>query len=165
MTQHLLLGMYAPLALVLGAPATLPLAALPVRARPRVAAVLRSRPLHALSHPATAAVLTVGALYLLYLAPLYTLSARSALVHQPLHVHFLLTGYLFAWAVAGPDPALRRPGTGLRIAEVVAAGGAQSSLAELLYSRASHHHPAAATARPRWNWPASGCTTAGTWPA
>jgi putative membrane protein len=61
MTQHLLLGMYAPLALVLGAPATLPLAALPVRARPRVAAVLRFRPLHALSHPATAAVLTVGA--------------------------------------------------------------------------------------------------------
>jgi putative membrane protein len=59
MTQHLLLGMYAPL--VLGAPATLPLAALPVRARPRVAAVLRSRPLHALSHPVTAAVLTVGA--------------------------------------------------------------------------------------------------------
>jgi putative membrane protein len=35
MTQHLLLGMYAPLALVLGAPATLPLAALPVRAWPQ----------------------------------------------------------------------------------------------------------------------------------
>jgi putative membrane protein len=35
MTQHLLLGMYALLALVLGAPATLPLAALPVRAWPQ----------------------------------------------------------------------------------------------------------------------------------
>jgi Cytochrome c oxidase caa3 assembly factor (Caa3_CtaG) len=39
MTQHLLLGMYAPLALVLGAPAILLLAPLLVRARPRVDAV------------------------------------------------------------------------------------------------------------------------------
>ena len=51
-------------------------------------------------------------------------------------MYFLLAGYVFAWAVAGPDPAPRRPGMGLRIAMVVAAGGAHSLLAKLLYSRA-----------------------------
>jgi putative membrane protein len=136
MVQHLLLGMYAPIALVLGAPMTLLLAALPVPARRPVAVVLRSRPLHVLSHVTTAAALSVGALYLLYLTPLYTLSTRSEFVHHLLHLHFVLAGYLFAWAVAGPDPAPRRPGKGVRIAVVVAAGGAHGFLAKLLFSRA-----------------------------
>ena len=146
LTQHLLLGMYAPLALVLGAPATLLLAALPVRSRPRVAAVL-----------------TVGGLYLLYLTPLYTLSARSALVHHPLHVHFLLAGYLFAWAVAGPDPAPRRPGMGCGSPWWSPPAAHTASWPSCSTPVPRHYHPAAATARPRWNWPASGCTKAGTW--
>jgi putative membrane protein len=137
MVQHLLLGMFAPLALALGAPMTLLLTALPAHSRRRVAAVLRSRPLHALSHVATAAVLNVGGLYLLYLTPLYALTNRSEPVHHLLHVHLLLAGYLFAWAVAGPDPAPRRPGTGTRVAVVIAAGAAHSFLATLLYSRAA----------------------------
>lgn len=136
MVQHLLLGLYAPLALVLAAPLTLLLAALPVPARRPVATVLRSRPLHMLSHVSTAAVLSVGGLYALYLTPLYALSMRSGNVHNLLHLHFLLAGYLLAWAVAGPDPGPRRPGTGVRIAVVIAAGGAHSFLAKLLYSRA-----------------------------
>jgi putative membrane protein len=136
MAQHLLLDMYAPIALALGAPVTLLLVALPRRCRRPVAALLRSRPLHALTHVATAAVLSVGGLYLLYLTPLYALTLRSEAAHHLLHAHLLLTGYLFAWAIAGPDPAPRRPGTAARITAVVAAGGAHSYLAMLLYSRA-----------------------------
>lgn len=136
MAQHLLLGMFAPMALVLGAPLSLLLAGLPVPARRPVAGVLRSRALHALSHVATAAVLSVGGLYLLYLTPLYALSARSEVVHHLLHLHFLLAGYLFAWAVAGPDPAPRRPGMAVRLAVLVVAGGFHAFLAKLLYSRA-----------------------------
>jgi putative membrane protein len=136
MAQHLLLGMFAPLALVLGAPLTLLLSGLPVSARRPVAVLLRSRALHALSHVATAAVLSVGGLYLLYLTSLYALSARSEVVHHLLHLHFLLAGYLFAWAVAGPDPAPRRPGMAVRLAVLVAAGGFHAFLAKLLYSRA-----------------------------
>lgn len=136
MAQHLLLAMYAPIALALGAPLTLLLAALPVSARRPVAVVLRSRPLHVLSHVTTAAVLSVGGLYLLYLSPLYALSARSEVVHHLLHLHFLVAGYLFAWAVAGPDPAPRRPGMAVRVAVLVAAGGAHAFLAKLLYARA-----------------------------
>jgi putative membrane protein len=141
MVQHLLLGMYAPLALALGAPMTLLLTALPQRSRRQVAAVLRSRPLHALTHVATAAVLSVGGLYLLYLTPLYALTTRSEPLHDLLHVHLLLAGYLFAWAVAGPDPAPRRPSTTARIAAVIAAGGAHSFLAQLLYSHAPNLPP------------------------
>lgn len=141
MAQHLLLGMYAPLALVLGAPATLLLSAVPVRSRRPASAVLRSRALHLLSHVATAAVLSVGGLYLLYLTPLYALTARSDLAHHLMHVHFLFAGYLFAWAVAGPDPAPRRPSTGLRIAVLIVAGGAHSVLAKVLYARAPELPP------------------------
>jgi putative membrane protein len=141
MVQHLLLGMYGPLALALGAPMTLLLVVLPNRSRRLVAAVLRSRPLHALTHVVIAAVLSVGGLYLLYLTPLYTLTTHSELVHHLLHVHLLVAGYLFAWAVAGPDPAPRRPGMAARIAVVIAAGGAHDFLAQVLYSRAPQLPP------------------------
>lgn len=136
MAQHLLLGMVAPIALVLGAPVTLLLSALPPAARRPVAVLLRSRALHGLSHVATAAVLSVGGLYLLYLTPLYALSAESEVGHHLLHLHFLLSGSLFAWAVAGPDPAPRRPGMAVRLAVLVVAGGCHAFLAKLLYSRA-----------------------------
>jgi putative membrane protein len=136
MAQHLLLGMFAPIALVLGAPLTLLLVGLPAPARRPVAGLLRSRTLHALSHVTTAAVLSVGGLYLLYLTPLYALSVRSEVVHHLVHLHFLLAGYLFAWALAGPDPAPRRPAMAVRLAVLVVAGGLHAFLAKLLYSRA-----------------------------
>lgn len=136
MVQHLLLGALGPLALVLGAPVTLLLSALPVPVRRPVRTVLRSRALHAVSHVGTAAALGVGGLYALYLTPLYALTTRSAAVHGLVHLHLLLAGCLYAWAVAGPDPAPRRPGTAVRVGAVVVAGGAHAFLAQLLYSRA-----------------------------
>ena len=147
MVAHLLLGMYAPLALVLGAPATLLLSVSPVRARRPVAALLHSRAVRVLTSPWTAALLSVGGLYVLYLTPLYAVSMHSPRVRDLLHLHFLLSGYLLAWALAGPDPAPRRPGIGVRVAVLVAAGGAHAFLAQLLYSRA-----------PRW--PVRGMQTA-----
>jgi putative membrane protein len=136
MVQHLLLGMFAPLALVLAAPVTLLLGALPVGARRRAGAVLRSRALHGLAHPVTAAVLDVGGLYVLYLTPLSALAGENSLVHHLVAVHVLLVGYLFSWSIAGPDPAPRRPGTAVRVAVLIAAGAAHGLLAKLLYSRA-----------------------------
>jgi putative membrane protein len=141
MVQHLLLGMFAPLALVLAAPATLLLAALPPGGRRRVAAVLRSRALHVLAHPGTAAVLDVGGLYVLYLTPLYAVVAGNTVVHQLVGVHFLLAGYLFSWSIAGPDPAPRRPGLAVRVAVLIGAGTAHGHLAKLLYARAGELPP------------------------
>lgn len=136
MVQHLLLGMLAPLALVLGAPLTLLLGAAPVPVRRRLASALGSRVLHVLAHPAAAAVLTVGGLYLLYLTPVYAVSVHEPVLAGLVHVHFVLAGYLFAWSVAGPDPAPRRPGTAVRAVVLVLAGGAHAYLATLLYARA-----------------------------
>jgi putative membrane protein len=136
MVQHLLLGMFAPLALVLAAPVTLLLGTLPVGARRRAGAVLRSRVLHGVAHPATAAVLDVGGLYVLYLTPLSALAGENSLVHHLVAAHVLLAGYLFSWSIAGPDPAPRRPRTAVRIAVLIAAGAAHGLLAKLLFGRA-----------------------------
>lgn len=143
MLQHLLLGMLAPLALVLAAPVTLLLGVAPPGARRAVGRVLRARPVHVLTHPVTAAFLHVGGMVVLYLTPLYALTTRSPLAHGAVHVHFLLAGYLFAWSLAGPDPAPRRPGTATRLVVLVAAGGAHAALAKLLYAHADRLPPGA----------------------
>ena len=143
MAQHLLLGMYAPVLLVLGAPVTLLLGVVDGRTRHDVVRVLHSRTAAVLGHPATAGVLHVGGLLVLYLTPLYALSLRSDAVHLVVHVHFLLAGTLFAWSVAGPDPAPGRPGLLARVGVLVAAGAVHSSLAKFLYSRAGDLPPGA----------------------
>ncbi len=143
MVQHLLLGMLGPLALVLGAPVTLLLGATSSTLGRRVTRILRTRAFHLLSHPVTAAVLNVGGMFVLYLTPLYALAGREAWVHHLVHVHFLAAGYLFAWSIAGPDPAPRRPGMGMRVGVLVLAAAAHSYLGKLLYARAGELPPGA----------------------
>ncbi|MGN6090399.1 MAG: cytochrome c oxidase assembly protein, partial [Actinomycetales bacterium] len=53
MVQHLLLGMFAPLALVMAAPVTLLLATLNAPTARRVAHLLATTPVRVLSHPLT----------------------------------------------------------------------------------------------------------------
>lgn len=139
MAQHLLLGMYAPLALVLAAPVTLALGALPRRGQLALTAVLRSPPVHVVGHPVPAALLNVGALFVLYLTPLYGLTQQVLAAHLLLLVHLLLAGCLYTWAIAGPDPAPRRPGMMTRLAVLVVAAGGHAYLAKLLYARADEH--------------------------
>jgi putative membrane protein len=130
--RHLLLGMVAPLGLVLAAPVTLVLRVAAPPVRRTVARVLRSRPLHVLAHPGTAAVLSTGGLYLVMLTPLSVTGGDSPL----LHLHYLASGYLFAWAVAGPDPAPRRPGMAARAGALLAAAAAHAFLAKYVYAHA-----------------------------
>lgn len=154
MAQHLLLGMYAPVGLVLGAPVTLFLGSASRRAQLSLASVLRSRPVHVLSHPVLAALLSVGGLFVLYLTPLYARSLVRQDVHWLLLAHLLLAGYLYTWAIAGPDPAPRRPGIVTRTVVLVAAAGAHAFLAKLLYARASDgwavHGDASTSAAAAW---------------
>lgn len=133
MARHLLLGMYAPIALVLGAPVTLLLRRLPAPGGRAVVAMLDARPVRCLVHPVTAALLDVGGMYVLYLTPLYAWSLADPAVHVLVHVHFVLSGYLFAWSIAGPDPAPRRPGFGARMIVLLLAMAAHSTLAKLMY--------------------------------
>ncbi|WP_298456652.1 cytochrome c oxidase assembly protein [uncultured Cellulomonas sp.] len=136
MVQHVLLGMVAPLGVVLGAPLTLALAALPVRRRRTATALLRTRAVHVVSHPVTAAALHVGGLAALYLTPLYSRALAERWLHDVVLVHVTVAGCLFAWSLVGPERAARGPGPGWRVGVLVVASAAHGSLAKLLYARA-----------------------------
>jgi putative membrane protein len=131
---HLLLGMVAPLLLVLAAPVTLALRALPAARARLLTAVLRSGPARVLTHPAVAAVLDVGGLWLLYTTDLYALAARHPAVHLAVQAHVLLAGYLFTAAIVGVDPAPDRPRPAVRAAVLVLAAAAHAVLAKHLYA-------------------------------
>ena len=133
MAQHLLIGMYAPLALVLGAPVTVLLRALPTLRGRQLTAILHSRPAHLLAHPATALMLSTGSLAVLYFTPLYTAMTSQPTGHWLLHAHFLFAGYLFAYAIAGPDPAPARPGVRTRLVYLGCAIALHAVISQLMY--------------------------------
>ena len=141
MAQHVVLGMIAPLALVLGAPLRLVLATTSPAVGRLIGRLLRARPVHFLTHPASAAVVAVGGMLVLYLTPLYAASAGNAAVHHAVHLHVVASGYLFSWSIVGPDPAPDRPGLRTRVLVLVLAAAAHSCLAKLLYARAEELPP------------------------
>lgn len=133
MAQHMLIGMYAPLGLVLGAPVTLLLRAVPSHRARRLTRLLRSRPARLLAHPVTALALSTGTLALLYFTPLYGLLTAQPWGHPALHAHFLLAGWLFAWVVAGPDPAPSRPSVPARLVLLGVAVAVHATVSQMLY--------------------------------
>lgn len=134
MHQHLLIGMYAPLGLVLAAPVTLLLRSVPARHGRLVGRVLRSAPVHLIANPVTALILNIGGLAALYFTPLYAATTDSAFLHHLVHVHFFLAGYLFAWVIAGPDPAPHRPSVPARLVVLGVAIAAHAVLSQLIYA-------------------------------
>ncbi|MBG6068248.1 cytochrome c oxidase assembly protein [Micromonospora ureilytica] len=148
MAQHLLLGMLAPLGLVLAAPVTLLLRVAPPPVRRAIGRLLRARPLHLLAHPVTAALLSTGGLALVLLTPLYAAAERHSALHHALHLHYVAAGYLFAWSLAGPDPAPRRPGLAVRIGALLGAAAGHAVLAKYLYAHAETLPPGLADRDP-----------------
>jgi putative membrane protein len=146
-TQHLLVAMVAPLGLVLGAPVTLLLRTLPVPAARRLTRLLRSRPLRLLTHPVTALTLTVGGLAALYFTPLYGRMLAGGTLHDLVTLHFVLSGALFAWVIAGPDPAPHRPPVRTRLVVLGVAIAAHATFAQLLYAGLYVQVPATAADR------------------
>ena len=134
MAQHLLLGMFAPIALMLGAPGTLLLRSVPVATARRIVDFAATLPVRCLSHPCTALLLDIGGLYVLYLTPLYQLRFSAPVVHVWLQLHFVLAGYLFSWSIAGPDPAPHRPGMRVRLVVLFVAIAAHGVLGKLMYA-------------------------------
>ncbi|CAN5544725.1 hypothetical protein BH20ACT2_BH20ACT2_05550 [soil metagenome] len=121
MAQHTLLGMVAPFLLALGAPVTL---AVQASGRATTTALLRivhSAPVAAVSHPVVAWVLFGGTLFGLYFSPLFELSLRNDLVHEAMHLHFLVVGALFCWSAVGIDPVHWRLPHGTRALYVLLA--------------------------------------------
>ncbi|MFG3438250.1 cytochrome c oxidase assembly protein [Nonomuraea sp. NPDC047897] len=134
MVRHLLLGMFAPLGLIMAAPVTLLLRVAPRRLARRLTRLLRTRVVHVLTHPVTAALISVGALYVVTLTPLYAASMANPRLHHLVDHTYLATGCLFTWAVAGPDPAPHRPGVPTRVAVLIGAAAAHGWLAKHLYA-------------------------------
>lgn len=145
-TEHLLLSMLAPVGLALGAPVRLLLGAVGPALGRGVGWLLRRRGVHVLAHPLTAAGLATVSLYAVYTTPLFALSVAHDGVHHLVHVHMVLTGYLLAWSVAGPDPAPGRPGPPVRALALILSAGAHAYLAKLLYARAPDLPPGAGLA-------------------
>jgi putative membrane protein len=134
MLQHLLVGMVAPLGLVLGAPVTLLLRTLPRPAGRAVGRVLRSRVGHVLANPVVALTLNLGGLAALYLTPLYAATLHYGEMHGLVHMHFLLAGCLFAWVIAGPDPAPVRLAVPVRLVLLGVAIAVHAVLSQLMYA-------------------------------
>ncbi|MGQ5634036.1 MULTISPECIES: cytochrome c oxidase assembly protein [unclassified Streptomyces] len=133
MAQHMLIGMYAPLAFVLAAPVTLLLRTLPAARARQLTAVLHSPPARMITHPAVALALSTGSLAVLYFTPVYNATMADPTAHWLLHAHFLLSGCLFAHAIAGPDPAPSRPGVAARLVCLGVAIAAHAVIAQLMY--------------------------------
>jgi putative copper resistance protein D len=115
MVQHMVLAMLVPLLLVLAAPITLLLRAVPPRKdgsrgpREWVLAFVHSRWGELVSKPVVAAVVFVAGMIVFYYSPLFEWSLRSHVGHVWMVVHFTLAGYLFANALVGIDPGPNRP--------------------------------------------------------
>jgi cytochrome c oxidase assembly factor CtaG/putative copper export protein len=111
MMAHMLLGMVAPIGIVLGAPITLALRALPAGREvdergPRglLIAIISSRFVAVWSNPIVALAIFDGSLFALYFTPLFDLLMGSHLGHVVMSLHFLLAGILFFYVIIGIDP-------------------------------------------------------------
>jgi putative copper resistance protein D len=115
MGQHMILGMLVPILLVLGAPMTLALRALPPAGRtgppgPRewLLAAVHSPVARLFTHPLVALALFVGSYYGLYFSGIFPAALPEHWAHKLMNLHFLLVGALFFWPIVGVDPAPRR---------------------------------------------------------
>jgi putative membrane protein len=110
MAQHLALTLIAAPLLVLGAPITLALRALPRNGRRALAGVIRSRPARVLTHPLVTWTLFAAVMLATHLTGLYALALRHPAVHAAEHVAFLTTAILFWLPVLGTEPIPHRLG-------------------------------------------------------
>ncbi|MFS0732726.1 cytochrome c oxidase assembly protein [Microbacterium sp. 1P10UB] len=134
MQTHLLIGMVAPVLLVLSAPVTLALRTLSVDPARRLSRVLRSAPARFVSAPLTALVFSAGGLWVLYFTPLVSLMPSDPLVHLLVQAHLLVAGLLFASAVIGIDPRPHGPRWMLRAVVLALSMASHSILAKYLYA-------------------------------
>ncbi|SNS53026.1 putative membrane protein [Geodermatophilus saharensis] len=141
MAGHLLLGMVAPLLLVLGTPVTLALRALPTPAARRLSRLLRTAALRWLTDPLVAVPLNAAGLWVLYGTGLHAGTAHAPGLTALVSAHLLVSGYLATAAVLAVDPAPHRRGVGVRAGALAAGAAAHDVLAKVLYA-----HPPAGVA-------------------
>lgn len=115
MIQHMTLSMIAPIFLVLSAPITLLLRSLPTKtevgsknAREWILGLLNSGYAKVITNPIVVLVIFTFGLYGMYFTPLFGDLMRSHSGHVFMEIHFLFSGFLFAFMTVGIDPAPRQ---------------------------------------------------------
>jgi cytochrome c oxidase assembly factor CtaG len=118
--------MVSPILILLGAPITLALRALPTAGRGRkgprelLLMLLHSRYMRIITHPVFTIPLFIASLYGLYFTPLFDFLMESRPGHIAMMVHFLAVGVVFFWPIMGVDPGPHRPGYLMRMLELFA---------------------------------------------
>ena len=115
MLSHMVLGMIAPIGIVLGAPVTLALRTLPIGRneqergiRGNFIALLHSKLSKIYTHPVVALAIFNGSLFALYFTPLFGNLMQGHSGHFFMSMHFLLSGILFFQVLIGVDPMPRK---------------------------------------------------------
>lgn len=134
MLEHLIIGMMAPLGLMMAAPMTLVLRTVPTRWGRAISHLLQSRVLQVVANPVSALILNLGGMAALYFTPLYMAMMMHPALHYAVHFHFLAAGCLYTWVIAGPDPAPHRPSVPARLVVLGVAVIAHSVLSQMLYA-------------------------------
>lgn len=121
MVDHMALTMVVPIFMVLGAPVSLALKALPPRAdgsrgiREWILVVVHSKFSALVTNPLFAAANFAGSIVLFYYSPIFGYALRDHIGHELMNLHFTITGYLFVLSLIGIDPVPRRAPYPLRL--------------------------------------------------
>jgi len=128
MVAHMVLGMIAPIGIVLGAPITLALRTLPqsrdgqeLGVRGLLIKALHSRYARIITNPVVALAIFDGSLFALYFTSLFGGMMQSHQGHLFMSIHFILTGILFFHVIVGVDPNPRKVPHIIRIVILFAA--------------------------------------------
>jgi cytochrome c oxidase assembly factor CtaG/putative copper export protein len=115
MLAHMMIVTLAPIGLVLGAPITLALRALPAGtppgergARGMLNAAVHSKVAKFYANPIVALIIFDGSLFVLYLTPLFGKLMSSHFGHVFMNFHFLGAGLIFFYVIIGIDPSPNR---------------------------------------------------------
>lgn len=141
MLGHLLLGMLAPLLIVLAAPMTLILRTLHVNSARRLSRILKSWPVCILSNPTVAALLNVGGIWVLYTTDLYGEMQQNMVLHVLIHLHVFLAGYFFTMSIIYIDPTPHRTSFIYRAIVLVLALAGHGILSKYIYSHPPSNVP------------------------
>lgn len=111
MVAHMVLGMIAPIGIVLGAPITLALRSLPQSRdgqergiRGLLISALHSKYAKLITNPVVALAIFDGSLFALYFTSLFSGMMQSHQGHLFMNIHFILAGILFFHVIVGVDP-------------------------------------------------------------
>lgn len=121
MLGHMTMVLILPILIVLSAPVTLALRALPARhdgsrgPREWLLLLVHSTWANFWSHPIIAAGNIIASMVLFYFTPLIVFAMTTHIGHVLMVVHFTLVGYLFINVIIGIDPSANRPTYPMRL--------------------------------------------------